>query len=152
MITRLNELRRLLAEIDSLMASAEAQLLVRDIRKDLLHGRRAAAKALQLLKDPCSELSHNMLPEGMHLVPFEPTEQQWSGTARDIVSWLRAQPPEKHTPAGLKEYMTNTGSETPSWMISELDHAPQGSILAKGTIATLIYKASLKDAGVKGGE
>ncbi|NMZ72944.1 hypothetical protein HBO32_07525 [Pseudomonas nitroreducens] len=51
MNTQLNQLQRLLVEIDSIMSSAEAQMLVRDIRKDLKLGRNVAAKAIRLLQE-----------------------------------------------------------------------------------------------------
>ncbi|MDH0292011.1 hypothetical protein N7414_23040 [Pseudomonas sp. GD04087] len=48
MNTQLHELQRLLAAADSCMSSAEAQLLIRDSRKDIEHGRRALAKAIKI--------------------------------------------------------------------------------------------------------
>jgi hypothetical protein len=51
MNTQLHELRRLLAAIDSCMCSAEAQLLIRDSRKDIEHGRRSMARAISIVAE-----------------------------------------------------------------------------------------------------
>lgn len=51
MNTKPNELQRLLAEIDSLMASAAASGLIRDARNCAEHARKVAAKAIKLLQE-----------------------------------------------------------------------------------------------------
>ncbi|WP_043309544.1 hypothetical protein [Pseudomonas sp. ML96] len=76
-------------------------------------------------------------------VPFEPTEAQWGGLARDIVWWMRSYPSNKHTPATLVEHLGNLGREIPAWMGSEVELKRQDHVISKGTIAVLIYKAML---------
>lgn len=49
MNTQLNELQRLLTEADSLMGSAEVQLLIRDSRQDAIRARGVIAKAIKIL-------------------------------------------------------------------------------------------------------
>lgn len=51
MNTQLNELRRLLAAVNSNLCSAEAQFLIRDSRSDIAHGRRSLAKAIKIVAE-----------------------------------------------------------------------------------------------------
>ena len=51
MNTKLNQLQRLLAEIDSLMGSVEVSALIRDARSGALKARRVTAKAIKLLQE-----------------------------------------------------------------------------------------------------
>lgn len=75
--------------------------------------------------------------------PFNPTEAQWGGLARDIVWWMRSYPSNKHTPATLMEHLGNLGREVPAWMGDEAELRTQDHVISKGTIAVLIYKAML---------
>ncbi len=86
------------------------------------------------------------------LAPFQPTEEQWGGLARDIVWWMRSYPSNKHTPATLVEHLNNLGREMPAWMGSEAELRTQDHVISKGTIAVLIYKAMLAAAPQQGGE
>jgi hypothetical protein len=45
---QIHELQRLLAAVDSNMSGAEAQLLIRDSRRDIEHGLHSMAKAIKL--------------------------------------------------------------------------------------------------------
>ncbi len=46
---QIHELQRLLAAVESNLSSAEAQLLIRDSRRDIDHGRRSLAKAIKIV-------------------------------------------------------------------------------------------------------
>ncbi|WP_325437554.1 hypothetical protein [Pseudomonas nitroreducens] len=76
MNTQIHELKRLLAAVDSSMSSAEAQMLIRDSRKDIEHGRREIAKAIKivveldtnlvggaLLSDPATSRQAGLAPQ-----------------------------------------------------------------------------------------
>ncbi|MCV6429398.1 hypothetical protein [Pseudomonas aeruginosa] len=89
--------------------------------------------------------------EGMRLVPFNPTQDQWGGLARAIVFWMRSYPSNKHTPATLVEFITSLGHEVPEWMGDEAELRAQEHVISKGTIAVLIYKAMLAAAPAQGG-
>lgn len=62
MNTQLNQLQRLLAEIDSLMASAEVSGLIRDARSCAEKARSAAAKAIKLVAE--LDAQQNKWPAG----------------------------------------------------------------------------------------
>lgn len=91
------------------------------------------------------------VPEGMRLVPFNPTQDQWGGLARAIVFWMRSYPSNKHTPATLVEFITSLGHEVPEWMGDEVELRAQDHVISKGTVAVLIYKAMLATAPAQGG-
>lgn len=91
-------------------------------------------------------------PEGMRLVPLNPTEEQWGGLARAIVFWMRSYPSNKHTPATLVEFITSLGHAVPEWMGDENELRATDHVISKGTIAVLIYKAMLAAAPAQGGE
>lgn len=85
------------------------------------------------------------VPEGMVLVPREPTEAQWSGLARSIMMWLDFDPSQK-TPRYLFQYLEWSGVDIPEWLRKEsemqaLDHVP-----SKGARCAIIYKAMLAAA------
>ena len=79
---------------------------------------------------------------GYVLVPREPTEEMWSGLARDIIMWwCMYEPP---TGQSLFRHLTNSGTEIPQWLrdeIPDIDHVP-----AKGDVAVIIYRAMLAAA------
>lgn len=77
--------------------------------------------------------------------PFNPTEAQWGGLARDIVWWMRSYPSNQHTPATLMEHLGNLGRKVPAWMGDEAELRTQDHVISKGTVAVLIYKAMLAD-------
>lgn len=90
------------------------------------------------------------VPEGMRLVPFNPTQDQWGGLARAIVFWMRSYPSNKHTPATLVEFMTSLGHAVPEWMGDETELRATDHVISKGTVAVLIYKAMLAAAPAQG--
>lgn len=72
----------------------------------------------------------------------EPTEEMWSGLARDIVMWVAMDGP--HYGSKLYKHLRMLGKEIPAWLLKEIpdiDHTPP-----KGTMAVCIYKAVLSAA------
>lgn len=92
-------------------------------------------------------------PEGLKLVPFNPTTDQWNGLARAIIFWMRSYPSNQHTPSTLVEFITSYGYTVPKWMEEESEFLAKNHVISKGTAATLIYKAMLADGPAsQGGE
>lgn len=80
--------------------------------------------------------------DSVAIVPFQPTERQWSGLARDLIQWMRAWP--KQSGQTLFRHLDLSGTPIPQWLrdeVSDTEHT-----IDKGTIATIIYKAMLDDA------
>lgn len=82
------------------------------------------------------------ISDGTVNVPREPTDEQWSGLARDIIFW-HDMDNSKRTPKSLFAFLDNLGRDIPQWLRDEpelqhLDHA-----ISKGTRAVIIYKAML---------
>jgi hypothetical protein len=78
--------------------------------------------------------------EPMYTVPFQPTEEMWSGLARSIVVWTQFGP--RPTGKALYNHLRCSGVKAPDWLKAEIpniDHVPP-----MGTIATVIYKAMLE--------
>ncbi|MDU4250512.1 hypothetical protein [Pseudomonas sp.] len=79
MNTQIHELKRHLAAVDSSMSSAEAQLLIRDSRKDIEHGRRSIAKAIKIVDALDAQQVDGVLLSGptafAELPPFSGKEQ-----------------------------------------------------------------------------
>lgn len=80
-------------------------------------------------------------------VPVEPTEEMWSGLARDIVFWLYMNS-GPHYGSKMHEHLRNLGTEIPDWLLKEIPDTD--STPPKGTVAVVIYKAMLA-AAPKGG-
>ncbi len=78
-------------------------------------------------------------PEGYVLVPIEPTEEQWTGLARDIVMWHRMG--DRPTGKALYDHLKALGREIPDWLIKEIRN--DESVPAKGDVASIIYKAMI---------
>jgi hypothetical protein len=92
---------------------------------------------------PCKpsvfDRKYEPVPDGMVLVPSEPTEAMWGGLARAIVMWWGMGP--RPTGALLYKHLELTGETIPDWLRSEIpdtDHVPP-----KGTVAVCIYRAML---------
>lgn len=122
------------ADYDAIVAGHEAKVAA--LKADLAN--------MQAQRDRIAENLHfeRELQGGY---PFNPTEAQWSGLARDIVWWMRSYPSNKHTPATLMEHLGNLGREVPAWMGDEAELLTQDHVISKGTVAVLIYKAMLAD-------
>lgn len=78
--------------------------------------------------------------EQMYAVPFEPTDEQWSGLARHIMMWLDF---NDKTGKALHSHLNMLGIEIPEWLAKEIpnvNHVP-----SKGNRVTAIYKAMLLD-------
>ncbi|OWP50244.1 hypothetical protein [Pseudomonas nitroreducens] len=73
MNTQLNELRRLLAEIDSLAGSVEVSGFIREARAFAEKARSRTAKAIKLVAE--LDTQAGPIPEGFALVPLEPTTE-----------------------------------------------------------------------------
>lgn len=76
------------------------------------------------------------------ITPFQPTERQWSGLARDIVQWMRAWP--RQSGKTLFKHLDLSGTPIPAWLREEVEDTDH--TIDKGTIATIIYKAMLAEA------
>ena len=84
--------------------------------------------------------------EGKTIVPREPTEAQWDGLARDLITWHEV---GNRTPRALFYYLKMLRREIPNWLRDEpemqaLDHVP-----SKGTLAALIYRAMIREGEIK---
>lgn len=78
------------------------------------------------------------------LVPTEPTKEQWSGLARDIVFWLYMDGSNRPTGEKLHKHLKRSGVPIPDWLAKEIpdvDYVPE-----KGTVAAVIYKAMVEAA------
>lgn len=84
----------------------------------------------------------------LYTVPFEPTENQWDGLARDIVRWMDMEP---KTPRALFKHLEKIGTEIPQWLRDEPDMKNLDKVPPKGTRAVIIYKAML-EGYTKGGD
>ena len=73
---------------------------------------------------------------------WEPTEEMWSGLARDLVMWDRGMPNQYGST--LYKHLAWTGRPIPDWLRAEIpdtDHTPP-----KGTVAVCIFRAMLEAA------
>lgn len=75
------------------------------------------------------------------VVPVEPTEEMWSGLARDIVMWRDLSIP---TGDQLHLHLRRSGTEIPEWLAHEIPDTR--AVPSKGTVAVCIYKAMLAAA------
>ncbi|MBA1234741.1 hypothetical protein G7Z98_09255 [Pseudomonas stutzeri] len=82
-----------------------------------------------------------LAPEGYALVPITPTEEQWSGLARDLMMWLDM---SDKTAQGLFKHLRMIGVEPPQWLRDEPEMQGAG-VPSKGTRVTLIYRAMIED-------
>jgi hypothetical protein len=76
--------------------------------------------------------------EGTVSVPVEPTEEMWSGLARQIVMWHRGARP---TGANLHRDLKNCGWPIPDWLKDEIEDADY--VPPKGAVAVAIYRAMI---------
>jgi hypothetical protein len=84
------------------------------------------------------------VPDGFRVVPFDPTEEQWGGLARDIVMWRDMFRNDRPTGKSLFQHLKNVGREIPAWLCKDVDDTD--AVPAKGTVAAIIYKAMLVTA------
>lgn len=75
---------------------------------------------------------------GMTPVPLEPTEQQWSGLARDIMMGYDL---GAKSPRALLQHLQFSGATAPEWLRHELGDGTGEAVLSKGSRCVLIYKA-----------
>jgi len=85
-------------------------------------------------------IAAHVCPEGYVVVPKEPTEEQWSGLARDIVMWLDMDRP---TPRALFDHLHRLGVAVPGWLGVEPEMQNLDHVVSKGTRAVVIYRAML---------
>lgn len=81
-----------------------------------------------------------MLTPEQIAVPFEPTEEQWGGLARQIMMWLDM---GDKTPRDLFQHLKLCGEPIPDWLRNEPEMQALDHVLSKGTRCVLIYKAML---------
>ena len=82
-----------------------------------------------------------LLDGSMVVVPREPTEEMWSGLARQLVLWRDM---SDNTGRGLYQHLKAAGWPVPDWLRKEIpdtNHVP-----AKGDVAVVIYRAMLAAA------
>lgn len=79
------------------------------------------------------------------LVPVEPTKDQWSGPARDIMHWLDLSPGAK-TPRSLLDHLGACGVIIPRWLLDEPEMKNLDHSMSKGTRCVILYKAMLAAA------
>jgi hypothetical protein len=75
-------------------------------------------------------------------VPVVPTDEQWSGLARDIMLWMDMGP---MTPRALFEHLEQCGTEVPDWLRNEPEMQNLDFIPSKGTRCAIIYRAMIED-------
>lgn len=156
----MNEIEKLKAERDAaqarvaeLVAALErAATAMWNSEANMDNEAAAAEEAIGNAKSAAPVAQAGQVPEGMRLVPLNPTEEQWGGLARAIVFWMRSYPSNKHTPATLVEFITSLGHEVPEWMGDEVELRAQDHVISKGTVAVLIYKAMLDAAPLSASE
>ena len=87
------------------------------------------------------------VPEGLKIVPVEPTADQFCGMARDIIQWLRFTESKDQHSESLVKWLKDMGNETPNWLYSEPEvNNLSKHVISKGSIAAIIYKAMLEAA------
>ncbi len=79
-------------------------------------------------------------PPGWVLVPVEPTEEQWSGFARDLMLAFDA---GCKSPRLLMQFLRRSGTDAPDWLLREIGDPGSDAVMAKGTRVVLIYRAML---------
>ena len=112
-------------------------------KKDF-HYEKSGPYVKNMLLEAWQAAKAQAVPEGWKLVQVEPTGEQWSGLARDIIFWLRSD--SHQTPESLIEFLKNIGNEIPSWLTDEPEMKNSQHVISKGTIAAIIYKAMLAAA------
>lgn len=122
--------------VDNLIVEARGYERLADVYNDeLLRDARAAV---------LSARRGTTVPEGYVAVPKKPTEEMWSGLARDIVMWMNMG--GRKTARSLFDHLDMIGRDIPQWLRDEpelqhLDHVP-----SKGTRAVIIYYAMIAAA------
>ena len=81
------------------------------------------------------------MPHQFKNVPTEPTEAQWSGLASDIMMWMDMD--YRKTPNTLIYHLNSCGTNIPKWLFEEEEMLNVDSVISKGTLCVIIYKAML---------
>lgn len=79
-------------------------------------------------------------PQVTYVVPFQPTEQQWGGLARDIIMWLNMSGASYG--CDLYIHLSRLGIKAPEWLRDDIPN--EEKVPPKGSIAAAIYKAMLE--------
>lgn len=84
------------------------------------------------------------MTEQLIQVPFNPTEEQWSGLARHFCRYMQMY--DRYTPKNLKKYLDRHvhKSDIPDWLNEEVPDWESGAAFATADLGVFIYKAMLK--------
>ena len=74
-------------------------------------------------------------------VPFNPTEEMWSGVARHLCKYVQMH--NRYSPKSLKKYFDRFVGETPDWLNEEVPNWDSDHAFATADIGVFIYKAML---------
>lgn len=102
-----------------------------------------AADTIDALTARVAELEGQ--PDVIGAVPREPTKEMWGNDlVRALIFWQRT---ERPTPSKLFLHCKNCGVAVPQWLSDEPEMKNLDHVTSKGTVAVLIYRAMLAQAG-----
>lgn len=111
--------------VDLLEKAASSQLSQFDMLLSLV---KATEKAILEITSPSVS------------APFDPTEEQWGGLARQLILAYQLNFIES---TSLIRFLNMTGCRIPDWLANDVEVATSKGVLSKGTRAVLVYKAML---------
>ena len=77
--------------------------------------------------------------ESSKLVPRNPTEDMWGGTARQLVKYMQMK--DRYCPASLKKHFDRFIGEIPDWLNEEVQDWTSEHAFATADLGVFIYKA-----------
>ena len=77
--------------------------------------------------------------EGYKLMPCNPTEEMWGGTARQLVKYMQMK--DRYCPASLKKHFDRFIGEIPDWLNEEVQDWTSEHAFATADLGVFIYKA-----------
>ena len=77
--------------------------------------------------------------ESYKLVPCNPTEEMWGGTARQLVKYMQMK--DRYCPASLKKHFDRFIGEIPDWLNEEVQDWTSEHAFATADLGVFIYKA-----------
>ena len=77
--------------------------------------------------------------ESSKLVPCNPTEEMWGGTARQLVKYMQMK--DRYCPASLKKHFDRFIGEIPDWLNEEVQDWTSEHAFATADLGVFIYKA-----------
>lgn len=108
------------------------------VRRCARHGLETPAK---FASGPLGAWHPKGFAPGYVMVPEYPTEEQWSGLARDIVMWWSF---DDRSGNRLHTHLRDLGRDIPEWLTLEIPD--EDMVPAKGDVAAAIYAAMLAAA------